>query len=199
MKKASKDGFSSLGLGAAACVACCAGPILAFFGGLGIAGLASTLLIGTLGLLISAAAIAAVVVVRRRACEASIHPSPKGGLMKSIPVYDATAPITCTIGSDEIPERIELVERMRHNLQRIERTKHGMLLHFPNRADIDGDLRRFAVDEKRCCQFWGFAVDTDGDALTLRWDGPPDVEDMIDQLLAHFGGDQPMTSIGGLL
>lgn len=67
MKKASKDGFSPLGLGAAACVACCAGPILAFFGGLGIAGLASTLLIGTLGLLISAAAIAAVVVVRRRA------------------------------------------------------------------------------------------------------------------------------------
>ena len=42
-----------LGLGAAACVACCAGPILAFLGGLGIAGLASTLLIGAAGLLIT--------------------------------------------------------------------------------------------------------------------------------------------------
>jgi len=119
--------------------------------------------------------------------------------VKSIPIYDATAPITCTIGSDEIPERIELVERMRHSLQRIERTEHGMRLHFPNRADIDTDLRRFAVDEKRCCQFWGFAVDADTDGLTLRWDGPPESEALIDRLLAYFAGDEPLTSISGLL
>ncbi len=37
-----KDRFSVLGLGVAACAACCAGPILAFLGGLGVAGLAST-------------------------------------------------------------------------------------------------------------------------------------------------------------
>lgn len=59
MKKDSKDGFSILGLGAAACVACCAGPILAFLGGLGIVGLASTVLIGASGLLITVVAIAA--------------------------------------------------------------------------------------------------------------------------------------------
>ena len=71
MTKASKDGVSLIGLGAAACVACCAGPILAFLGGLGIAGLASTLLIGAIGLLITVAALAAIVVVRRRrsACQ----------------------------------------------------------------------------------------------------------------------------------
>lgn len=119
--------------------------------------------------------------------------------MKSIPIYDATAPVTCTVGSDEIPERIELVERMRHNLGQIDRTEHGMLLHFPNRADIEDDLRRFAVDEKRCCQFWGFAVDADPDGLTLRWDGPPDAEDLIGRLHAYFEGDEPLTSISGLL
>jgi hypothetical protein len=119
--------------------------------------------------------------------------------VKSIPIYDATAAITCTIGSDEIPERIELVERMRHNLDHIDRTEHGMLLHFPNRADIEADLRRFAVDEKRCCQFWGFAVDTDTRGLTLRWDGPPDAEDLIGRLLAYFEGDQTLRSISGLL
>lgn len=71
MKEASKDGFSVLGLGAAACVACCAGPILAFLGGLGIAGVASTLVIGATGFLITVAAVAAIVVVRRRrtSCE----------------------------------------------------------------------------------------------------------------------------------
>lgn len=119
--------------------------------------------------------------------------------MKLFPIYDDTAPITCTIGSDEIPERIELVERMRHNLERIERTEHGLLLHFPNRQDIDADLRRFAVDEKRCCQFWGFAVQATDNDLTLRWDGPPDAEDLIGRLLEYFEGDRPLTSISGLL
>lgn len=66
MTKDHKDRFNVLGVGAAACLACCAGPILAFLGGLGIAGLASTLLIGAGGLLITAAAIAAFIVVRRR-------------------------------------------------------------------------------------------------------------------------------------
>ncbi len=119
--------------------------------------------------------------------------------MKSIPIYDSTAPISCTIGSDEVPERIDLVERMRHNLERIDRTEHGMLLYFANRADIESDLRRFAVDEKRCCQFWGFAVDADTDGLTLRWDGPPDAEDLVGRLFAYFAGDKPLTSISGLL
>ncbi len=66
MKKPGNDGFGVLGIGAAACLACCAGPILAFLGGVGIAGLASTVAIGAAGLLITVAAVAAVVVVRRR-------------------------------------------------------------------------------------------------------------------------------------
>jgi hypothetical protein len=119
--------------------------------------------------------------------------------VKSIPIYDDTAPITCTIGSDEIPERIELVERVRHKLECIERTQHGLLLHFPNRPEIDADLRRFAVDEKRCCQFWGFDVATTPDQITLRWDGPPDVADFLNRLHAYFLGDEPLTAVTGLL
>ena len=119
--------------------------------------------------------------------------------MNPIPIYDATAPITCTADSDEIPERIELVERMRTYLDRIERTPHGLLLHFPARPEVDAVLRRFAIDEKRCCQFWGFAVDTHDDDLTLRWDGPPAVDEYMDRLLAYFEGDEPLTAISGLL
>ena len=73
MKAARRDGLSILGVGAAACVACCAGPLLAFLGGLGIAGLASTLLIGSLGLVVVAAAVVGFLVARRRrttTCEA---------------------------------------------------------------------------------------------------------------------------------
>lgn len=119
--------------------------------------------------------------------------------MNSIPIYDDTASVMCTIGRDEIPERIELVERMRHNLDRVDRTEHGLLLHFPNRADIEWDLRRFSVEEKRCCQFWGLAVDPTDGAVTLRWDGPPDAEDLLGQLLAYFEGDQPLAAVRGLL
>jgi hypothetical protein len=70
--------FSIIGVGVAACIACCAGPILAFLGGLGVAGLASTALIGLTGLAIAAAALVGVVVVRRRrsTCGTAVAPVP---------------------------------------------------------------------------------------------------------------------------
>jgi hypothetical protein len=76
LKKTSTDGFGVLGIGAVACLACCAGPILAFLGGLGVAGLASTLLLGAGGLLITVAAVATFIVVRRRRDACAV---PEGG------------------------------------------------------------------------------------------------------------------------
>lgn len=61
-----KEGLGLLGLGAAACVACCAGPILAFLGGMTLAGLASMFVIGVVGLVVAAIAVVGFVVVRRR-------------------------------------------------------------------------------------------------------------------------------------
>jgi len=116
-----------------------------------------------------------------------------------IPIHDATAPIVCTIGDHEIADRIELIERLRHHLRRVDRTERGMLLHFVNDVDVDADLRRFALDEKRCCQFWGFAIESVNDELTLRWEGPPDADALIDRVLAYLRGDQPLSSIDGLL
>ena len=119
--------------------------------------------------------------------------------MNSIPLYDESAPITCTIGSDEINERIELIERMRTNLQRLDRTDHGLLLRFLDHADIEADLNRFAVDEKRCCRFWGFAVDKADNEVTLRWDAPPDARPLLDNIAAYLEGDEPVTGLRGLL
>jgi hypothetical protein len=119
--------------------------------------------------------------------------------MKQIPIYDATAPIACTIGSDEIPDRIALVERLRERLDRIERTEQGLLLHYAVDPEVEADLRRFAVDEKRCCAFWGFEVEAGAGALSLRWDGPPNAADLLDQLLGYFEGATPLSAITGLL
>ena len=53
-----------VGLGAAACMACCAGPFLAFLGGLSIVGIVSHWLIGGAGLVVAALAAAGFVLVR---------------------------------------------------------------------------------------------------------------------------------------
>jgi hypothetical protein len=56
-----------IGFGVLACVPCCIGPIVAALGALAALGVASTVLIGGAGFAITAAAIAASVVVRYRA------------------------------------------------------------------------------------------------------------------------------------
>ena len=119
--------------------------------------------------------------------------------MKPIPLYDNSVPITCTINPDEIAGRIEVIERMRTNLDRLDRTDQGLVLHFSNRPDIAADVHRFALDEKRCCQFWGFAVDSTVDEVTLRWDAPPDARELLATIAAYLQGDETVTAISGLL
>jgi hypothetical protein len=118
--------------------------------------------------------------------------------MKPIPIYDADAPIACTIDAHEVADRRALVGRLRAGLGRIERTGDGLLLRFPAGDDIEADVRRFAVDEKRCCEFWGFAVGTNVGEVTLRWDGPPAAGGMLDDLHAYFEGRAPMPDFDGL-
>ncbi len=118
--------------------------------------------------------------------------------MKRIPLYDATAPIACTAG-DDLPVRIAQIERLRSHLAGVERTEHGLLLSFPARPEIEEELRSFAVQEKGCCSFWGFAVKGDADVVTLRWDGPPDTAELLGQLHAFFEGDAPLAIDRGLL
>jgi hypothetical protein len=115
-----------------------------------------------------------------------------------IPISDETVPIACTIAAHEVGERIALIERLRRHLARIERTPHGLLLHFAPEADIEADVRRFAVDEKRCCQFWGFAVAVTAEAVTLRWDGPPSAGALVASLHAWFRGDAPLSTVSEL-
>jgi hypothetical protein len=118
--------------------------------------------------------------------------------MRPIPIYDAEAPIACTIGADEAAGRRALVERLRAGLGRVERTPDGLLLRFPAGEEIEADVRTFAVDEKRCCTFWGFAVGTGASEVTLRWEGPPATAALLDDLHAWFEGRGPMPALDGL-
>jgi hypothetical protein len=119
--------------------------------------------------------------------------------MNLIPIYDATAPISCTIRPEELADRIDLVERLRASLDRAERTEYGMLLSFTDSPTVAEDVQRFVVDEKRCCQFWGFEVQSKRTELVLRWDGPPGTEELLDRLRAFFMGEGALADIEGLL
>ena len=61
-----KDNVTIVGVGAAACVACCAGPIIGFLAAIGIGTAAGFALFGTISLVIGALAVAFVVRRRRR-------------------------------------------------------------------------------------------------------------------------------------
>lgn len=116
-----------------------------------------------------------------------------------IPIHDVTAPIACTITSDEIPERVAIIERMRAALADMTRTPDGLLLHFPDEPAVRADLATFTVDEKRCCQFWSFDLIEEASGVALRWDGPPAVDSLLDQLHRYFSSDAPISSLEGLL
>jgi hypothetical protein len=60
-------------------------------------------------------------------------------------------------------------------------------------------VRRFALDETRCCTFWGFEVEADAAEVSLRWDGPPTVDELLDRLHAWFRGEEPLPAIRELL
>lgn len=119
--------------------------------------------------------------------------------MNPIPIYDDTVPIACTASTEELPVRIDQVERLRTHLTRLERTPDGVLLHFPKSPDIEAEVASFTVEEKACCAFWGFAVTTSDDEITLRWEGPPTVKDFFEELVRFFESDQPLTAFSGLL
>jgi hypothetical protein len=110
------------------------------------------------------------------------------------PLHDPTKPIACTVGAAELSDHITLVERLRVAMTSIERTPYGVLLRLPATAENEVDLRRFAAEEKECCEFWGFDVIEHPD-LMLRWDAPPELADYMDRLVDYFEGRAPIGTV----
>ena len=65
-----RDRFSPLGIGVAACAACCVGPVLAFVGGVTVAGIAGTLVFGAVALVLTILVAVAALAARRRRADA---------------------------------------------------------------------------------------------------------------------------------
>ena len=85
MSDARRQRISPVAIGAAACAACCAGPIIAFLAGLSLAGLASTFVIGTAGLVGAGLALAGIVIVRQRRVTPTCHPTQANSVAVAAP------------------------------------------------------------------------------------------------------------------
>ena len=75
--KPRRDGATAVGIGVAACAACCAGPILGVLGAIGLGTTVGVLLFGVAGLAIAAIGLAVLVHRRRRtstACDPTEAP-----------------------------------------------------------------------------------------------------------------------------
>ena len=93
----------------------------------------------------------------------------------------------CTAAGDEIAKRMAQVEHVRANLDRLGRTPNGLLLtSLPDRTST----RSFGSSGRRegLLPFWGFEIDTAGEDLTLRWDGPPDTTELMDRSMPSSTG-----------
>lgn len=76
---AKKERAAVLGIGAAACAVCCAGPILGFLAAIGLGTAAGFALFGTIALIVGAALAAFLIIRRRRravTCAPSKSPAP---------------------------------------------------------------------------------------------------------------------------
>jgi hypothetical protein len=99
---------------------------------------------------------------------------------------DASSAMVCTIGAEEVPDRVDVLERLRTPLRRLDHSDHGLLLHFPDGPAVEAFVRQFAIDEQRCCRFWNFTIEHGVGELPLRWDGPPDARPLLDALATYF-------------
>ena len=81
-----KTGAGVLGVGAVACAACCAGPILGFLAAVGVTAVVGTVLFGVVG---AVAVVAAAVVWRRRRQARRCRPAPADPVAVAAPVVRA--------------------------------------------------------------------------------------------------------------
>ena len=73
-----REGFALLGIGAVACFACCAEPLLAVLGGVTITGVVGTLFAGAAALVLTVAGLIGFALVhrKRRLAEPTLDPVP---------------------------------------------------------------------------------------------------------------------------
>jgi hypothetical protein len=177
---------AALGVGALACVACCAIPVVLGGVGLGSAALAAGALAAVVepwvgiatGALVLGAIAFSLAVRRARgpdpgtlgdvSCSAS-GPGCGCGTLPTSSVYEspqprAGEPIVCTAGIDKpsVAEQLDGYRAAFAHLTSRERFDGGFRWRFRGGEDLEAQLRQLAEREHACCRFFAFHLVRDG-------------------------------------
>lgn len=98
---------------------------------------------------------------------------------------DPTAEIACTLPINEASGRLESLQalvgdRLVGTEREVERLR--ITIKRAGDAGLEEDVRAWAAEEKGCCDFLGFAVESRPESVTLEIASPPDAGATLDAI-----------------
>jgi len=103
--------------------------------------------------------------------------------MATLSHVDPSADIACTLPVDEAGDRLTLLQAViGHHLESAERNGDRLRIRIARDGDPDLEARvtEWAVAEKGCCAFLGFAVETEPETVTLEIAAPRNAAGSLD-------------------
>ena len=104
--------------------------------------------------------------------------------MKTLSVVDPAAPIECTLPVTEAAGRLCDLDGVvgGGRLQGVDRAagRFRFTVARDGRADLEHQLAAWAADEKSCCAFLGFAIESDEESVTMEIQAPVGAEPTLD-------------------
>lgn len=125
--------------------------------------------------------------------------------MTTLSFADPTAEIACTLPPNEMRDRLEALGTiLGTHLLDLDREgdRLRVVIGRGDRTDLDAQVVAWAQEEKACCGFLGFAVDSEPDAVTIEITAPAgagptlDGIDWIVRAAAAPGAAAPATDAG---
>jgi hypothetical protein len=179
-------------LGAVACAACCATPLVAIAIGAGAASTVAAIAEPIAGVLLATGALLGIVMyVRHRRTRAvtgarcGCGPADKRVVFSS-PEPVADAPIACTADlrdRDQVQAGMDRYRAAFRQLIATEPTSDGFRWRFRGAPGLEAELRSLAKAEHACCSFMRFEVTTDGTELVWETSADAGAREVIEEYM----------------
>ena len=98
---------------------------------------------------------------------------------------DASAEIACTLPINEASGRLDSLQALvGDRLVGTERESDRLRITIKRAGDagLENDIRSWAEEEKGCCAFLGFAIESRPETVTLEIAAPPDAGPTLDAI-----------------
>jgi hypothetical protein len=107
---------------------------------------------------------------------------------------DSTADIACRLAPDAAHDRVVALADLVGDGTTTSRSDDGLAIRIERRggSELAADVAAWARSEKACCPFFGLALESGPDAVTLQISVPAGAEatlDALDDLLALVAGE----------